>query len=107
MPTDQGSQKRYPPELKERAVRLVHQTVAENGGKRFGVVSRVARQLGIGVESLRAWVAQAEIDAGARAGLATDERARLVALEKENRELFSRVLRQTESPYWLRLRQRP
>ena len=62
MSPNQGSQKRYPPELKERAVRMVLETIEENGGERYGVVTRVARQLGIGMESLRAWVAQAEID---------------------------------------------
>jgi transposase len=79
--------RRYPPELKERAVRMVLETIEENGGERYGVVTRVARQLGIGMESLRAWVAQAEIDGGRRAGLTTEERARLKQLEKENREL--------------------
>jgi transposase len=87
MPPNQGSQKRYPPELKERAVRMVLETIEENGGERYGVVTRVARQLGIGMESLRAWVAQAEIDGGTRAGLTTEERARLKQLEKENHEL--------------------
>ena len=87
MSPNQGSQKRYPPELKERAVRMVLETIEENGGERYGVVTRVARQLGIGMESLRAWVAQAEIDGGRRAGLTTEERARLKQLEKENREL--------------------
>ena len=87
MSPNQGSQKRYPPELKERAVRMVLETIEENGGKRYGVVTRVARQLGIGMESLRAWVAQAEIDGGRHAGLTTEERARLKQLEKENREL--------------------
>ena len=46
------SQRRYPPELKERAVRLVHERIAETG-ERQGAVTRVARQLGIGDESLR------------------------------------------------------
>jgi transposase len=41
----------------------------------------------VGAESLRVWVKQTEIDAGKRGGLTTDERARLKALEKENREL--------------------
>ncbi len=81
------SQKRYPPELRERAVRMVSEAIAEQGGERFGVITRVARQLGIGTESLRNWVRQAEIDGGARPGTTGEDRARIAALEKENREL--------------------
>jgi transposase len=81
------SQKRYPAELRERAVRMVEEAVAENGGDRFGVVTRVARQLGIGTESLRNWVRQAEIDGGQRAGVSGEERQRMAALEREVREL--------------------
>lgn len=80
------SQRRYPPELRDRAVRLVHERIAETG-ERQGAVTRVARSLGIGPESLRHWVAQAEIDGGTRAGLTTEERARMKELERENREL--------------------
>jgi transposase len=80
------SQRRYPPELRERAVRMVRQAIAD-GGERFGVVTRVARQLGIGAESLRNWVKQAEIDGGQRPGVSTEERQRIAELERENREL--------------------
>jgi transposase len=80
------SQRRYPPELRERAVRMVLETAAERG-ERHGAVTRFATQLGIGPESLRNWVRQAEIDEGARSGLTTAERERLKTLERENREL--------------------
>lgn len=80
------SQRRYPPELRERAVRMVREGVADQG-ERFGVVTRVARQLGIGSESLRNWVNQAEVDEGNRSGLTSEERRRIAELEKENREL--------------------
>lgn len=81
------SQKRYPAELRERAVRMVEEAVAENDGDRFGVVTRVARQLGIGTESLRNWVRQTEIDGGQRPGVSSEERQRMAALEREVREL--------------------
>ena len=79
-------QRRYPPELRERAVRMVLETSSERG-ERFGAVTRVAGQLGIGAESLRKWVHQAEVDGGRRTGLTTEERARMKELERGNREL--------------------
>lgn len=84
---DSSSQKRYPPELRERAVRMVAETVEAQGGERHGVITRVARQLGVGTESLRTWVNQAEIDGGTRPGVTTDQQRRIAELEKENREL--------------------
>ncbi len=65
---------------------MVHERIAETG-ERAGAVTRVARQLGIGDESLRHWVRQAEIDGGGRAGLTTEERRRMAELEREVREL--------------------
>ena len=79
-------QRRYPVELRERAVRLVFETVAEQG-EHHGAFGRVAKQLGIGPKSLRYWVRQAEIDRGQRGGLTTEEREHLKALEREVREL--------------------
>jgi transposase len=80
------SQRRYPPELRERAVRLVRQAIQESG-ERFGVITKVARQLGIGTESLRSWVRQAEVDGGQRPGVTTQDKERIAALEREVREL--------------------
>ena|SRR6266542_4471803 len=79
-------QHRYPAEIRERAIRMVHERIAESG-ERQGVVSRVARQLGIGTESLRNWVKQADIDSGTRPGMTTAEQRRIAELERENREL--------------------
>jgi transposase len=71
---------RYDNELRERAVRLVF----ESGRP----IAHVARDLGVHRETLRLWVRQAEADAGTRQErLTTDERERLKALERENREL--------------------
>jgi transposase len=78
--------KRYPPEFKERAVRMVRALRAETGQK-HGTIQRVAAQLDCGVESLRLWVKQAEIDVGEAPGTSSEDAARIKALEQENREL--------------------
>jgi transposase len=59
----------------------------EQTGQRAGVITRIARQLGIGTESLRGWVRQAEVDGGRRPGLTTAEQQRITELEREVREL--------------------
>ena len=72
--------RKYPDELRERAVRVVIESKRP--------VAQVARELGIHPESLRNWVRQAEADTGLRADrLTTEERERLKALERENRDL--------------------
>ena len=72
--------KKYPDELRERAVRLV----AESGRP----IAHVANDLGVHREALRQWVRQAEADAGTRRDrLTSDERERLKSLEREVREL--------------------
>ena len=67
-------------------MRMVEQTIAESG-ERWGVVSRITRQLGIGEQTLRNWVERAEIDTGKRPGTSTEDKVRIAELEKEVREL--------------------
>jgi transposase len=78
--------RKYPDEIRERAVRMVFE-VRKQTGEHKGVIGRVARQLGVGGESLRTWVRQAEIDGGQRPGVTTVEQQRIIELERENREL--------------------
>ncbi len=90
MPTTKGpknpSQRRYSPAERAQAVRLVRQLRAELGTE-HGTIQRVAHQLGYGVESVRAWVRQADIDDGEKPGTTTEDAGRIKALEQENREL--------------------
>jgi len=87
MGSTNASQKRYPPELRERAVRMARDAIAAQGGQSFGVVTRVARQLGVGAESLRGWLKQADIDSGSRPGTSSADAQRIAELEREVREL--------------------
>lgn len=80
------STRRYTPAEKEQAIRLVRQLRKELGTDQ-GAVARVASQLGYGVESVRAWVKQADIDGGERPGTTSADAERIKALEQENREL--------------------
>ncbi len=90
MPKEQSpgrpTTRRYGPEEKAAAVRMVR-TLRTELGTEQGTVARVARQLGYGVESVRSWVRQADIDDGHVPGVSTAEIARIKELEQENREL--------------------
>ncbi len=78
--------RRYSREQKEQAVRMVFALRIELGTSQ-GTVKRVADQLGYGVESLRSWVKQAEIDGGSRSGMSSADVEELKRLRQENREL--------------------
>ena len=85
-PSGKPTTRRYSDEEKAQAVRLVRQLRAELGTE-HGTIKRIADQLGYGVESVRGWVRQADIDDGAKPGVTTAETERIKALEQENREL--------------------
>jgi transposase len=77
---------RHPREVRERAVTLVLETQADYGSQWEAIVS-VAQKVGVSGESLRRWVRQAEVDAGARAGMTSGDAEVLRELRRENREL--------------------
>ena len=77
----------YPPELRERAVRMVAQVRPEYPSD-WPAICAVAAKLGIGTaETLRKWVRQAEVDAGQRPGVTSEESAEMKRLKRENAEL--------------------
>jgi transposase-like protein len=78
--------KRYSPELRERAVRMVFEHTADHPSQ-WAAIASIAQKLGCGTEALRRWVRQAERDAGTRPGLTTSERDELKRLQRENFEL--------------------
>ncbi len=89
MPDVKGNQAKrrpYPAQLRERAVQLVRETT-EQEGSAYGVVVRIASQLGIAPDTVRTWVHRAETKDGLRLGVTADEHRRLIELERENREL--------------------
>ena len=82
-----GSSRRYPPELRERAVRMVAE-ISNQHDSEWSAISEVARLLGVGcAETVRKWVRQDQIDGGVRPGTTTEESDELKRLRRENAEL--------------------
>lgn len=69
----------HPPEFRRRAIDLARQPGAS--------VAKIAKELGISESGLRRWMAQDDVDAGRKEGLASNEREELVRLRRENRRL--------------------
>ena len=70
----------YPPEFRREAVQITR-----TSGRS---IAQVARDLGVSNQTLRNWIKQADVDAGKREGLTTDEREELRHLRRENRTLL-------------------
>jgi len=81
-----AAQRKYPEELRDRAVKMVLE-IRERDGKGRWEIARVGRQLDVHPEALRSWLQQAEIDSGQRLGTTTEDKKRIAELERENREL--------------------
>ena len=90
-----GRPSKYTPEFREEAVRL-HR---EQGGP----VAESARRLGLGAETFRKWVRQAEVDAGERAGATREEHAEIVRLKRELRRVEEeKLILQKAAAYFAR-----
>ena len=75
----QNGHRRYPAEFRAEAVRLFR-----SSGKTLKVQ---AEDLGVSLETLRAWVKRADVDERHRPGITTEEREELRRLRRENRTL--------------------
>ena len=80
--------RKYPQELRDRAVRLVTEARQEEPELSVtAAVVRIGTKVGVNPDTLRGWVKQADVDAGRRPGTTTDDAKRIKDLERENREL--------------------
>jgi transposase len=78
--------KRYPVEVRDRAVRIVLGHQHEHRSQ-WAAITSIAAKFGPTPETLRSRVRSVEVDEGRRPGLTSDERQHLKELERENREL--------------------
>lgn len=77
---------KFSPEVRERAVRLVQEHRDEYRSL-WAAVESIAPKIGCTPSTLLDWIKRSEVDSGARPGVTTEERERIKALERENREL--------------------
>jgi transposase len=72
--------------VRERAVAVVLEQVGQYSS-RWEAICSVAAKVGVSSETPRKWVRQAEVDAGARVGVSSEESEQLKQLRRENAEL--------------------
>ena len=91
----------HPSEFRQRAIELANQR--DGNGGRLRSVAETAEHLGISESCLRNWIAQADVDAGSRPGLTSDERHELVELRRRTRvlEMENEILKRA-SAYFAR-----
>ncbi len=80
--------RKYPNELRDRAVRLAVEAMAEEPGRsQNGAVLRIGPRVGVVPDTLRGWAKQHRIEAGLSPGTTSGDATRIKDLERENREL--------------------
>jgi transposase len=77
---------KFSPEIRERAVRMVHEHRGEYPSL-WAAIESIAPKIGCVPQTLHEWVRKQEVDTGAREGVSSDERQRVKALEREVKEL--------------------
>jgi transposase len=82
-----GAARKYPDELRDRALRLVLDQVKDQETSVTAACRKVGAELGINADTLRGWAKQAQTGRGMRPGTSTAEAARIRVLERENAEL--------------------
>jgi transposase-like protein len=83
---NQKTSLKFSAEVRERAVRMVFEHRTEHTSQ-WAAIASIAAKIGCTAQTLSNWVRRAERDLGKRLGTTTDERERMKALERENREL--------------------
>ena len=78
--------KQYPRDFRERAVRLVNESLGDHETE-WATIQRVSSRLGVSGETVRKWVRQSEVNAGLRPGVSESENAEIRRLKKEVAEL--------------------
>jgi transposase-like protein len=100
METKKQTSSKFSREVRARAVRMVQEHQGDHASQ-WAAIASIAAKIGCAAETLRNWVRQVERDAGARPGSTTDERERIKALERENRELrqTNEILRKASASF--------
>jgi len=84
--TNHRTSPKFSTEVRERAVRMVLEHRGEHASQWAAIVS-IAAKIGCTAQTLNEWIKKADVDSGRKPGVTSDERERLKALERENREL--------------------
>jgi len=80
--------RKYPQELRERAMRLVAEARGQEPElSELAAIRRISQRVGVNPDTLRGWLRRAQIDSGDRPGTTTTDAARIRELERENKEL--------------------
>jgi transposase-like protein len=78
--------KKYTPEIRERAVRMVLNGEGQHES-RWSAILSISSKIGCAPQTLNEWVKKVEVDTGQRGGITTEQAEKMTALERENREL--------------------